>query len=252
MTIRPSHTEQRAHAGQGMHLCVTCPAFELNFCRSMSEAGRDRPNGSAALLQPSLHTVPARRIICREQDLHDVVPVICQGWAVSAIALSDGRRQILSVLLPGDIVSTALLFEPAAYCLVEAVTEVQYRSFKRVDLKAILFKHPDLFEKLSKAWINEKVQSDQLAVDLGRRTAEERIARMILSLMERLAKRGMVEGQTFEFPLRQHHIADATGLTPVHVSKVLSEFRRGNLIEITDRSVTIRDPDRFRRIAAMR
>ncbi len=62
----------------------------------------------------------------------------------------------------------------------------------------------------------------------------------------------MAEGQTIDFPLRQHHIADATGLTAVHVSKVLSEFRRNGLVEINDRSLTVLDPASMHRIAAMR
>jgi len=55
-----------------------------------------------------------------------------------------------------------------------------------------------------------------------------------------------------DFPLRQHHIADATGLTAVHVSKALSEFRRSHLIEINDRSLTILRPAEFQRIATTR
>jgi CRP-like cAMP-binding protein len=64
----------------------------------------------------------------------------------------------------------------------------------------------------------------------------------------------MVRGDPaeFDFPLRQHHIADATGLTPVHVSKVLTEFRRRGLINISERSMTILDPVGFGRIANMR
>ena len=90
-----------------------------------------------------------------------------------------------------------------------------------------------------------------------RRTADERIARLMLNLADRLARRGMTRVDAsaaieMEFPLRQHHIADATGLTPVHVSKVLSEFRRNGLIRISDRSLTILDPAGFRRVAHMR
>jgi CRP-like cAMP-binding protein len=168
--------------------------------------------------------------------------------------LSDGSRQILSFLLPGDIVSTALLFEPRPHCLVEAITDVRYRTFKRTELREILFSRPDLLDKLSRAWIEEKARADQLIVDLGRRTADERIARLILGLVDRLIKRDMVHGDPLEldFPLRQHHIADATGLTPVHVSKVLSEFRRSGLIKISERSLTILDPAGFRRVANMR
>jgi CRP/FNR family transcriptional regulator, anaerobic regulatory protein len=194
----------------------------------------------------------ARRIIFRENDLHDDVPVICDGWAASIVMLSDGRRQILSFLLPGDMVSTVLLFDPRPNCVTEAITDVRYRMFKRADLKEAMLKHADVFEQVSKAWIEEKHRADQLIVDLGRRTADERIARLILNLWERLAERGVTtkkEPMEMEFPLRQHHIADATVLTPVHVSKVLSEFRRNGLVKISDRSLVILDPTAFRRVA---
>jgi len=232
--------------------CVACTAYELNLCRAAAE--RARSCGEPVQIDQSVHIVPARRIIYREHDMHDAVPIICSGWAASVVTLSDGSRQILSFLLAGDLVSTALLFEPRPNCLVEAITDVRYRTFKRSDLKGFLLRHPDLFDKVSKAWIEEKGRSDQLIVDLGRRTADERIARLILNLAERLGRRGMVqtEPMEMEFPLRQHHIADATGLTPVHVSKVLSEFRRNGLIKISDRSLTICDLAGFRRVAHMR
>ena len=203
-------------------------------------------------LPTTVHTIPARRTICHPKEWSDFIPIICRGWAVSAIALPDGRQQILSFLLSGDMASTACLFEPMSGRSVEAVTDVIYRKFKRSDLKAILFEHPDLFESLSKTWIEERRQADQLALDLGRRTADERIARQILNLAERLAKRGKMRGQTMEFPVRQRHIADATGLTPVHVSKVLGQFQRAGLIEISDRSLTILDATELRRAADWR
>ena len=213
-----------------------------------SEAGRH----ATSLLAASFNTIPARRTISHPTEWSEFVPVICQGWATSSVALPDGRRQILSFLLPGDMFSVASVFEPMSGRLVEAVTEVTYRNYKRNELKAALFEHPDLLEMLAKSWIEEKRQADQLAVDLGRRTANERIARLILNLLDQLAKRGMAQDQTIEFPLRQHHVADATGLTPVHVSKVLSEFRRGGLIEISNRSLKILDVARFQRVANQR
>jgi CRP/FNR family transcriptional regulator len=235
--------------------CTACEAYDLSLCGLTRAPSPGSTN--PIQIQYTSRTVPARRIICREHDLHDAVPIICNGWAASVVMLSDASRQILSFLLPGDLVSTALLFEPRSHCLVEAITDVIYRTFKRSDLKATLFKHPEMFDKLSKAWIEEKDRADQLIVDLGRRTADERIARLMLNLAERLSQRGMTrttetDAIEMEFPLRQHHIADATGLTPVHVSKVLSEFRRGGLIKISDRSLTILDPAGFRRVAHMR
>ena len=231
-----------------------CPAYDLNFCQAAAETSWAFAGVAPHNLQRIDHAVPARRTICREQDLHDAVPVIVSGWAASIVMLSDGSRQILSFLLPGDLVSTTLLFEPRPHCLVEAITEVRYSTFKRSELKDVVFRTPELLEKLSRAWIEEKIRSDELIVDLGCRTADERIARLILNLVERLVKRDMARTDPLEvdFPLRQHHIADATGLTPVHVSKVLSEFRRNGLIRISERSLAILDPVGFGRVANTR
>jgi CRP/FNR family transcriptional regulator, anaerobic regulatory protein len=259
MNARPRHAIVEAIApSQVQPGCAACHFDELNWCRAALGGQCGQTSIEPASIEQASHIVPARRIICRAQDLHDAVPIICRGWAASVVTLSDGSRQILSFLLPGDLVSTALLFESRSHCLVEAITEVQFRTFKRSGLKATLFKNPDLFEKLAQAWIEEKNRADQFIIDLGRRTADERIARLILNLSERLARRGMMPEPTtssvveMDFPLRQHHIADATGLTPVHVSKVLSEFRRNGLIKISDRTLTVLDPAGFHRVAHTR
>lgn len=195
--------------------------------------------------------IPARRTICHPTERSEFVPIICDGWATLSIASSGGRRQILSFLLPGDIVSSVALFAPMSGRIVDAVTDVTVRSFKRSDFKALLLKHPDLFDLLITTWTEEEERSVQLVADLGRRTANERLARLILNLAARLTKRGMMHDQSMEFPLRQHHIADAAGLTPVHVSKVFGEFQRAGLIEIDNRTLTIVDIVALRRMGGM-
>lgn len=234
--------------------CFACPAYELNLCAAAGkktgpEAGW---HPDAPTLVSSVHTIPARRIICHPKEWSEFVPIICNGWATSSVALPDGRQQILSFLLPGDFVSTVFLLEAMSGRSVEAVTEVTYRKFKRSDIKTNLLLFPDLLEKLVKIWSEERTLADQLALDLGRRTADERIARLLLNLTDKLAKRGMMRGQTTDFPLRQRHIADATGLTPVHVSKVLGEFQRAGLIEISGRLLTIVNESELRRAADWR
>ena len=91
-------------------------------------------------------------------------------------------------------------------------------------------------------------------VFVRRNESSSRLSRKIGWSTTTAVKRGMVHGEPAEldFPLRQRHIADATGLTPVHVSKVLSEFRRSGLIRLSERSLTILDLTGFRRIANMR
>jgi CRP-like cAMP-binding protein len=223
---------------------------DLNLCSAANkvrETGAQNPN--LPPLSSSTHTIPARQLISHPKELSDFVTIICGGWAASSINLSDGRRQILSFLMPGDLVSTTFLLDLMPNRMVEAITPVTCRKYRRSDFKAILFQRRVVLEKLSEIWKEERAQADQLALDLGRRTANARIARLIIRLADKAERRGMKRGSTLEFPLRQRHIADATGLTPVHVSKVLSTFRRDDLIEISGRLLTIQSETEIRRIA---
>jgi CRP/FNR family transcriptional regulator len=226
--------------------CGACPTFDDNLCDAFTRVAAE---SQPSCLRPHDHTALARRTIWRGGETIDWVPVICQGWAATAMALSDGRRQILSFLLPGDAVSSGSIFETVSRCSVEAITDVRYRSFPRADIKDALSRRPDLLAILSRLWADEAARADQLAIDLGRRGAAERVASLIVHLAQRLLKRGMMQGQTMDFPLRQHHIADAAGLTVVHVGIVLAEFRRTGLVEINGRALTITDPVVLRRIA---
>ena len=227
--------------------CAECLSREFSFC-SMFRRALEAPH----VLAPEVRTVAARRIICREQDVLVDVPIICSGWALSAVMLSDGSRQILSFLLPGDIVSAALLFDPKPGCFVESITNVTYRTFRRAQLKQLLFSRPDMADRVARLWIDEKRRADEMIVDLGRRPATERIARLMLGLVARLRHRRLANGNEVEFPLRQHHIADAVGLTPVHVSKLLSDFRRNGLIRLSERSLAILDMAGLCAVANMR
>lgn len=233
--------------------CPECPARESAFCNILARSVA-LPQAQVPCLTEESRTVLARRILCREQDVLSSVPVICSGWALAAVMLSDGSRQILSFLLPGDLISAALLFDPKPNCFIEAITDVTYRAFGRAELKDLVFANPDLGEKLAQLWIEEKRRADEMIIDLGRRPASERIARLILGLFDRLQQRPIANGDAFEvdFPLRQHHIADAVGLTPVHVSKLLSELRRSGLIRLSERSLAILDPAGLRAVANVR
>lgn len=202
-----------------------------------------------AELPSSVQVIPAKRTIRHAREFSDAVPVICEGWAIAAVALPDGRRQILSILLPGDIASVADLFEPAYGRSVEAVTEVTCRLFRRDDVRAALVSEPERLDRLFRLLARERQSVENLAVDLGRRPAHGRVARCILHLSDRLTARGLARGPKLPFPLRQRHIADATGLTTVHVCKVLGAFQRDGLIALEGRCLTISDPDKLRRIA---
>lgn len=229
-------------------VCSACVAGKLKLCAGLrTELSNDQPSD-----KPAVEFAPARRTICGRREWPEFVHIICGGWAMTSIAHTDGRRQVLSVLLPGDSESTLSIFQQRFGRAIEAITDVLYRRFHLNEVREKIVAKPDIYEDLGRIWSEEKERADQLAVDLGRRAADERIARQILDLATRLEGRRMAAEGRMEFPLRQRHIADLTGLTPVHVSRVLNEFQRLRLIEIEGRQLKILDLDRLRRVAEYR
>ena len=195
------------------------------------------------------HTVPARRTIFHRGETIEGIPIICSGWAVTVSTLPNSRRQIISVLLPGDLVSGALVFSDKLDFTVEAITNVIYHCYDRTEFCAAMSANPSLNQTILKAWNEEYLRIVQSVISLGQCTAEERVSRLLLNLFERLALRGLVTDRTFNFPMRQTHIAEMTGLTPVHISRVFNNLRQQGLIDLADRTVTVRDPVALRRQA---
>lgn len=225
--------------------CAGCSPNRVDWC------GLAKADGSRTTKLPStVQTARARRVICHPKEWRDSIIVVCSGWAASSITLEDGRRQILSISLPGDMICTTSLFGETAGRAVLALTDVIYRKIHRSDAKAALLENPDLFEMFARNCVEEKEQTDRLLIDLGCRRADERVARLILYLNERLGNVGFKPRNSIYFPLRQRQIADIAGLTNVHISKILNSFRRAGVIEIANRSLSILNADELRRIAS--
>jgi CRP/FNR family transcriptional regulator len=175
--------------------------------------------------------------------------MICDGWAATVSRLSDGRRQILSFMLPGTLVSTSAVFADSLSFYVEAITAVRYCFYDRAFLNERLATDPSLIRAMAKTCLFEREQAEQLVTNLGRRRAEARIAHLILNLSERLKLRGLVRDDSFELPLRQQHIADATGVTAVHANRVLRSLRQDELITMRNGILKITDFAGLQRLA---
>ena len=222
----------------------------LGICDVLIELDLDRTAPASPAIAQRRIELAARRAISYRNGPVDGVPIICDGWAVNLFRLSNGRRQVLSFLLPGEMIAGRLLFEPQLQISVEAITSGICRIFARSQLQSAMFASKEIFDRLLSAYNDERNRADQLIADLGRRTATGRIARLLLDIWSRLEKAGRVDDDSVEFPLRQTHIADATGLTAVYVSKVINGFRSHGLVEVTDRSLKILDIKKLRQMAA--
>jgi CRP-like cAMP-binding protein len=183
--------------------------------------------------------VPARRTLYREGEPAADFVQLLDGWAFRFKLLPDGRRQILSIILPGEPIALHTLWTDSLSFSVQSLTHLDLRLFDRPALVEQMHRDAALACRLGAAMAREFVQFENRLINLGQRTAVERVARLILHLHARLQQRDLVEDDVLPFPLRQQHIADVLGMTPVHVSRVFGELRAAQLIGRAGASLAI-------------
>lgn len=154
---------------------------------------------------------------------------IVSGWACRQRLMPDGRRQIFNLLLPGD--SLGFGSRPAL-ASATALTSIETVDGAAVDAAVKRGATPALARALAAAEVMEDALLLDQAVRLGRLSAFERVAHFLLELQQRLEIVGLGDRQRFPMPLTQEILADALGLSIVHVNRTLQQLRRGGLIEL--------------------
>lgn len=147
--------------------------------------------------------------------------------------------------------SAVTAFEEKLHFSVEALTEVRLSRFKRTEIKAKLAVHPAISSALTQSCIAQSNYADELLTVLGQGSAEERIAYLFLHLTKRLATRSVIREQRYPFPLRQQHIAEITGLTPVHVNRTIKTLRDRGFIELSEGFLQICKSTELERIGSL-
>src|SRR6202167_5261952 len=194
-------------------------------------------------------TLPAGAEIIRAGEECPELYTLYSGWAFRFKTLPDGRRQILNFLLPGDLLGLQASMFDAALHGIEALTDVQLCVLPRRKVWALFGGMPGLAFDVT--WLGAREESivDENLTSVGRRTAAERVAALIISLYKRVKALGLVADETFAFPLTQQHIADALGLSLVHTNKTLARLRRMGMFLQTNGSMTLANPRVIERLA---
>lgn len=169
--------------------------------------------------------------------------VLERGWAGSVALMEDGRRQIVDLAIPGDIVNSAEVARDGL--TVQALTDVRFRDAAR--LSAMAEGAPQM--SLAAAW---RASVDSLnarrvrhLVRLGGMLAFERTADFLLELRERQARAGLTASDDIVMPLTQEALSDYLGLSVVHLNRVMQHLRRDGLIDYRPGRVTLASPQRL-------
>ena len=231
--------------------CVTCPHRDLGFCGTLLEKRLEESGAQQDANWQHHRIVPAGKQIATRNLVSEDVFVLCGGWGFRFFQLADGRRQILNFLLPGDLFSVVSVFEQRFHFSVKALTEIHVSAMQRAEVQARLLANPKILMALAASCFAEGDAADKSLTALGQYSAEERIAYLLLHLMRRIAARSVIREQRYPFPLRQQHIADAVGLTPVHVSRVLSLFRERGIFVLSDGALQVGNLTELERIGSL-
>jgi CRP-like cAMP-binding protein len=190
--------------------------------------------------------VGPRRNIIREGDRPEYVHLIVEGWAARYKMLPDGGRQITALLIPGDLCDLHVTILGEMDHSIATLSPARVAYIPRARMEA-LSARPALARAFWWATLVDEAVLRSWIVNVGRRDAYEAIGHLMCELYVRLRTVGLTSDHRFELPLTQEDIADALGLTPVHVNRVLQRMRGEGLIVLKRGSMEILDQPRLER-----
>lgn len=171
--------------------------------------------------------------------------IVRKGWLQSSVLLDNGGRQIMRVSLPGDVLGLSVLAFDEAPETVKALTDVTLCPFDRDQVAELVRSQPRLAALLLSLTIAERTTlSDRLA-SVGRTPARARIAWLLCDIFSRL-RVPSAEADTALVPLTQEEIGDATGLTAVHVNRMMRGLADDGIIERRGNVIRLLAEDRLR------
>ena len=173
----------------------------------------------------------------------DAVLVMREGWAARYKELEDGRRQILNILLPGDIFDLQVLVAAEADHSVLAITQGSAYAIAPQAVRDLMSGSGALTMAFWWTQVQEEAFLREQIVRNGRQSAQERIGHLLLELYRRAQIVKLAGDDTLRLPMTQTQIADTLGLTPIHTNRVLRRLVREGYIEMSRQWIRFLDPD---------
>ena len=190
--------------------------------------------------KPILRYGAGTDIVCEGEDPR-TVRLLLSGWAYRYKQLPNGRRQVVALLLPGDLCDHNGFVLSEMDHSIGALTPVTLVEIPPAAFETMMNAHPRVTRALHwESLVNAAVQREWM-LNLGRRVAVERLTHVFCEVFYRLRAIGLTQGDSCEMPLTQTDLADVIGMTPVHVNRVLQTLRAQELVVLRGRRLTIPD-----------
>jgi CRP-like cAMP-binding protein len=186
-------------------------------------------------------------LLVREGQTATACCLLLDGFACRAKETVDGRRQIVSFHMPGDMLDLQHLMLQRADHNVQTITSATVAWIAQSEIKALIRARPNIADALWRDSLIDASVFREWVLNVGRRDAKARIAHMLCEFAARAAV-GLGPPERITLPMTQEHIADATGMTPIHVNRSLRELDQSGVIERVRRDVRITDWEGLQRI----
>ena len=158
---------------------------------------------------------------------------------------SDARRQITAFHFPGDVANLHSVVQPSATSALQALSTATILRIPHRAMRAAAARYPAIAEAFWRDTAIDGAITAQWVINIGRRTAQERIAHLLCEVAVRLGCAPASDTIVFPFSMTQFQLADATGLTAVHVNRTLQSLRRLGVVDLARHNVCIHDWDRL-------
>jgi CRP-like cAMP-binding protein len=196
-----------------------------------------------------VEAVARNATLVREGDQITHCCILIEGYACRHKVAKNGGRQIVSFHLPGDLLDLQHLFLSRADHNVQTISEAQVAWVRSDELMKLAQARPAINEAFWRYSLIDASIFREWVLNVGRRNATSRIAHMLCEFAFRREAAGQGSPESFELPFTQEEIGDATGLTNVHVNRMLKELARTEVIDRDKRHIRIADWGRMCRVA---
>jgi CRP-like cAMP-binding protein len=190
-------------------------------------------------LEPATYTI-------READPPELCAVLVSGFAYRQKLTGDGARQIVALQIPGDALDLQNLFLDVSDHNVQMLTRGDVAYLARTDLQDLARTRPAVGHAILVKILVEASIFREWVLNVGRRESRSRLAHLLCEMAIRLEALGLAEEYGYELPMTQEQLADALGLTPVHVNRTLKALEAEGLVIRNKRNISFPDWARMR------
>jgi CRP-like cAMP-binding protein len=191
----------------------------------------------------------ADRPVVRDGQRATECCLIAEGFCARSKTISEGKRQILSIHVPGEIPDLMSLFLHMMDHDLSTLTPCTLGFINHETLRQLHRRRPNVAEMFWRDTLIDAAMFREWIVNVGQRPAPARLAHVMAELRERLKVIGRVEANTFEMPLTQEQVGEALGITAVHANRVIKQLREDGIVEFQRGRVTVLDEGKFQELA---